>query len=154
MRAFVRSHGDELENASTRFVSLESVGRGDPRYVVSQGLAVSLPMDPQLGRLCEAIAFAGDGDERPVEAVRDGSISAAWVARAYGYPAIAVTCREEGRTLPLHHHTPADVPANVDPGAIERAASFVEQLVRLLDRDLARKPTPAASSSRRSRAAA
>lgn len=152
MRSFVRTHGDELDKASTRFVSLESVGRGDPRYVVSQGLAASLPMDPELGRLCEAIALAGDGDERPVEAVRDGSISAAWVARAYGYAAIAVTCREGGRALPLHHHTPADAPANVDPEAIERAASFVEQLVRLLDRDIARKSAPTQRS--RSRAAA
>lgn len=138
MRSFVRSHREGLDRGTTRFVSLESVGRGDPRFVRSQGLAISLPMDPELGRLCEAIALAGSDPDHEAAGMRDGSISAAWVARAYGYPAIAITAREEGRALPPDHHTPADVPADLDPAAIERAATFAEQLVRLLDRDLAR----------------
>jgi len=137
MRSFVRSHREELRSGEARFISLESVGRGEPRFVVSQGLAVSLPMDPELSSLCEAIALATD--EHVPEPMRDGFISAAWVARAYGHAAIAITSREAGRALPKNHHTPADGPANVDLEAIERAAAFAEQLVRLLDRDLVRR---------------
>jgi len=146
MRAFVRSHRDELRDERAQFISLESVGRGDPRFIVSQGLAVSLPMDPELVRMGQAVALAGDEDNHPVEAMRDGLISAAWVARAHKHPAIAITCREDGRFLPEGHHTPADLPATVDPEAIERAAAFAEQLVRLLDRDLTRKESRVVAS--------
>lgn len=139
MRSFVRSHRKDLDREGTWFVSLESVGRGEPRFVVSQGPAVSLPMDRELAGLCEAIALAADSDEPSAGSIRSGSISAAYVAAAYKLRAIAITCREGDRAVPEGHHTPRDTPDAVDPVAIERAATFVEQLVRLLDRDVTRR---------------
>ena len=57
MREFVRSHRDELDREATWFVALESVGVGAPRFVVSAGPAVSVPMDRELVSLAEAIAL-------------------------------------------------------------------------------------------------
>jgi len=146
-RSFLRSHRKELDRKATRFVSLESVGRGEPRFALSGGLAVSLPLDTQLAELCAAVAIARDSGEDGFDAepIRDARITAAIVARAYRYPAIAITCREPGRTLPAGHHTPADVPDNIDPAAIERAAGFVVDAIRLLDRDLGRSRATAAA---------
>ncbi len=147
MRAFVRSHRRDLEPGTTYFVSLESVGRGDPRYVLSQGLAVSLPLDPELAGLCEAIEIADAGERLRPEAIRDGRISAAFVARTYGYPAIAITSREGTEALPVGHHTPDDTPSSVAPDAIERVVSFTVELVQLLDRDLSRRASGQAPAS-------
>jgi Peptidase family M28 len=148
MRSFVRSHRGEYGKPTTRFVSFESVGRGEPRFAISQGLAVSLPLDPDLAELCAAVAIAHDGGEDPYDAepIRDGRASAAMTARAYGFPAIAITCREGDEALPAGHHTPSDAPASIDPEAVDRAAGFAVEAIRLLDRDLGR-PTPAAAAA-------
>jgi hypothetical protein len=142
-RSFVRSHRRDLDRATTRFVSFESVGRGEPRFALSGGLAVSLPLDPKLAELCAAVAIAHDtgADAFDAEPRRDGRATAAIVARAYRYAAIAITCREPGEALPAGHHTPADVPSSVDPEAVERAARFAVEAIRLLDRDLGREPS-------------
>jgi len=143
MRCFVRAHRKQLREEGAIVVSLESVGRGDPRFAVSQGPAVSLPMDRELAGLCEAIALAAGPEDPPIAPIRTGTTSAAYVAAAHKLRAMAITCREEGHALPQAHHTPRDTPAAVDPAAIERAAAFAERLVRLLDRDLTRAKAPA-----------
>ncbi len=138
-RSFVRGHRKQLDPATTRFVSFESVGRGQPRFALSGGLAVSLPLDTQLAELCAAVAIAHDGEGAfDAEPIRDARATAAIVARAHRYPAIAITCREPGLALPAGHHTPDDVPANVDPAAIACAARLAADVIRLLDRDLGR----------------
>ena len=144
MRAFVRAHRKRLREEETVVIALEAVGRGDPRFAVSMGPAVTVPMDRELVSLSEAVALASEDDA--VLPFRTGATSAAYVAAAYKLRAMAITCREEGSPLPDGHHTRRDVPAAVDPAAIERAATFTEQLVRLLDRDLSRSATGAASA--------
>jgi hypothetical protein len=140
-RSFVRTHRKELDRATTRFVSFESVGRGQPRFALSGGLAVSLPLDTALAELCAAVAIARDADEDfDAEPIRDARATAAIVARAYRFPAIAITCREDGRALPPGHHTPAELLDTVDPEAVERAAQLAADAIRLLDRDLGRAP--------------
>jgi Peptidase family M28 len=140
MRSFVRTHRQGLDKATTRFISFESVGRGEPRFGLSQGLAVSLPFDSELIELCAAVAIAHDvgEDAYDAEPIRDGRISAAHVARAYGYRATSITCREGSEALPRGYHTPDDTPDGVDPDAVARAAEFAVEVVGLLDRDLAR----------------
>ena len=137
IRAFVRRHRKELDRERTWFVSLESVGRGSPRWVVSQGPAVTLPMSPELGGLCEALSEGPDGEAR-AEPLRDGRTSAAFVARAYKFRALPLTCREPGRAVPEDFHTPGDTPGNVDPASVEAAAGLALDLIRLLDRDRGR----------------
>ena len=138
MRAFVRSHRKRLARDATWFISLESVGRGEPRFLLSQGPAVSLPMDPRLAGLVDAID--GEDGEPRAEPIRDGGTSAAFVARAYGYKALPLTAREPGRALPEHHHTPEDTPAETDPASIAAVAALAADTIRLLDRDLGREP--------------
>jgi hypothetical protein len=141
MRAVIRSRRKGLNRANTWFISLESVGRGQPRWFVSQGPAVSLPLDRELAELCQALAASGDDDAK---SMRDGRTSAAFVARAYKFRALALTCREPGRALPDGFHTPRDTPEGVDPAAVEAAAALASDLIRLLDRDVGRRaPDPA-----------
>jgi hypothetical protein len=146
MRAFLRSHRKELDRPRTRFVSFESVGRGTPRFAVSGGLAVSLPLDRELAEACAAVAAAGadDGDSG-AEPIRDARITAAIVARAHRHRAIAVTCREPGRALPVGHHTPGDLPDAVDDEAVAAAAELAAGAIRLVDRTLGRAPTDSAA---------
>ena len=139
MRAFVRSHKGELERDATWFVSLEAVGAGAPRFAISQGPAVSVPLDRELAGLAEALALASENEAGP-SAIRTGTTSAAFVATTRGYRALAISCRREGEaTLPAGHHSGTDTPDRIDPASIEAAATFAEQLVRLLDRDVARR---------------
>ena len=58
-RAFVRSHRKELDQTTTAFVNVDSVSSGEVAYEVSQGPVISLPHDPQLIELCEALSDAG-----------------------------------------------------------------------------------------------
>jgi hypothetical protein len=105
---------------------------------------VTLPLDPELAGLCAALA-GEDGGTGPM---RDGRTSAAFVARAYKFRALALTCREPGRALPQGFHTPRDSPAAVGPASVEAAAELAAGIVRLLDRDLGRReadPEPAAT---------
>jgi len=147
-RSWVRSHRRELNRKATRFVSFESTGRGRPRFALSGGLAVSLPLDPGLAELCAAVAIAHDADgDLDAEPIRDGRATAAIVARAYGFKAIAITCREPGQPLPAAHHTPADVPGAVDPEAVAAAARFAVEAIRLLDRDLERSAGSATTAA-------
>ncbi len=138
MRNHLRRHRREIDRESTWFVSLESVGRGDPRWAVSQGPAISLPMDPELAGICAALA-EGTG----AEPMRDGRTSAAFVARANGYRGLAITCREPDRALPEHHHTPADTPDRVNPAAVASASALAVDVIRVLDRELSRRRAPA-----------
>lgn len=147
MRAFLRAHRKQLDRERTRFVSFESVGRGAPRFAVSGGLAVSLPLDRGLAEACAAVAAAAGGEDGGPDAgpIRDARISAAIVARAHRYRAIAITCREPGRTLPVGHHTPGDRPEAVDEAAVAAAADLAAKAIRLIDRDLGRATTGATS---------
>ncbi|KAA0272163.1 MAG: M28 family peptidase [Acidobacteria bacterium] len=142
MGAFLRAHRRDLDRARVRFVSFESVGRGAPRYALSGGLAVSLPLDPGLAAACEA---AG-GDENAAGPIRDARITAAIVARAHRFRAIAITCREPGHALPVGHHTPGDRPETVDGAAVRAAAALAAGAIRLLGRD--REPAGAPEAAK------
>jgi hypothetical protein len=95
-------------------------------------------MDPELTGICDALA-AADDTGAAAEPMRDGRTSAAFVARANGYRGLAITCREPGRALPEHHHTPADTPERVDPESVAAASSLAVGVVRVLDRELSRR---------------
>lgn len=144
MRAFLREHRSTLDRKRTWFISLESIGRGEARYLLSQGPTVSLPLDSELVELSEVLSQGdSDGEGRRAAALRDGGTSAALVARAHGFRALAITCREESQAVPTNHHTPADTPDQIEPAAIARADSLVVDVIRLLDRDLSRRAASA-----------
>lgn len=143
MRNFIRSHRRRLDPGTTWFISLESAGRGEPRFLRSGGPAVSLPFDPGLTAIVGALA--GEGERPRAAPMRDGRTSAAFVARAYGYRALPLCCREPGRALPEYHHTPEDVTARIDPGAIAALAALATDAIRSLDRDVGRAEPEAAT---------
>ena len=140
MRAFTRAHKDELDPFKTIVLAIDSVGKGDVRWVTSEGLTISFEMDARVTQLCEAIAEADSAEENRYRAapLRHGYITDALAARVGGLRASAISCLEPGAITPANHHTPQDVPAAIDPGAMKRAANFTLDLVRALDRDLAR----------------
>src|SRR5262249_24451766 len=68
-RAFVRRHRKEFDRAATAFVNVDSVSYGQVAYEISQGAVISLPHDPQLIELCEALGTAqspGEPGARPI----------------------------------------------------------------------------------------
>ena len=140
MRSFARTHKDELDPFKTIVLVIDSVGRGDVRWVNAEGLTISFDMDARVSQLCEAIAEADRSDENRYRAapLRHGYATDALAARVAGLRAGAITCLEPGAILPANHHTSGDVPDAIDPKALDRAEGFTLELIRALDRDLAR----------------
>jgi hypothetical protein len=141
MRAFLRSHGQELDRERTYFLNLDSVGGGELRYVTGQGLAVTYGLDRRLIELCAAIADADreDGNRFDARPWRSGFATDALPARIAKLRATAITCLADGSVLPAHYHRPEDMPQRVDRDALDRAHDFVLELVRALDRDVGRR---------------
>lgn len=140
MRSFTRTHKDELDPFKTIVLAIDSVGVGDVRWTVGEGMTVSFDMDVRVAQLSEAIAEADrEGSNRYRAApLRHGYATDALAARVGGLRASAITCLEPGAITPANFHTPRDVPGAIDPQALERAEGFTLDLIRALDRDLAR----------------
>jgi hypothetical protein len=148
MREFVRSHRDELDPETTWFLDLEGVGDGYVRFTVSQGRVVSFGMASRLTELCDAIADAdreGEGTYRAAP-LRSGFSSGSLPPLLAGYPATTVTCLREGELTPARYRTKEDVPDAIDPDALVRGHDFALDLVRALDRDLARRAEAAGAA--------
>ncbi|MDQ3759921.1 MAG: hypothetical protein M3331_08285, partial [Actinomycetota bacterium] len=150
-----RTHKDELDPDKTIVLAIDSVGSGDVRWVTSEGLTISFEMDNRVGQICEAIADADrEGENRfRAAALRHGFVTDALAARVAGLRASAITCLEPGAITPARHHSPTDTADAIDPQSLERAEAFTLELIRALDRDLARseerpsKPVHAASGA-------
>lgn len=141
MRSFLRRHADELKSSSTWIVNINSVGRGDVRYATAEGLAVSFDFRSRLTQVCEAIADSDreDGENRyRASAVKHGFATDALAARVRKLKATTITCIEPKAIAPANYHLPSDVPAAIDPEAIERAHDFTLAVIRTLDADLGR----------------
>jgi hypothetical protein len=135
MRAYLRAHRRELDRERTAFVCLDTVGNGRVRFESSAGWIVSFDLDRRLVELCAAIA---DSDERFGAApLRHGVAGDSIQPRLRRFPALGITCLDEDGYAP-HYHLPTDTPEAVDPRALDRAHDFTLQLVRMLDRDVAR----------------
>ncbi len=141
MRAFVRAHRKVLERESTYVLNLDSVGRGDVRFAVGEGPAVTYELDSRLTELCTAIALADseNGNRFRAAPLRHGFASDALPSRLARIPATTISCLEPGALVPANYHTPDDRPGELDPKALERAHGFALELVRQLDRDVARR---------------
>jgi peptidase M28-like protein len=141
MRAFVREHGKELDRETTYFLNLDSVGRGEVRYVTGEGLAVSFAMDRRLVELCSAVATADRERDRRFAAkpLAWGFAGDGLPIRLARFPVTTITTLEPGALVAANYHRPEDVPERVDRAALDRAHGFALELVRALDRDLGRR---------------
>jgi hypothetical protein len=140
MRGFLRAHRSGPDRASTFFVNLDSVGRGEVRYVTGEGLALSFAMDRRVIELCDAVAAGRGGDRGPGgRPLAWGFATDALPARLAHYPCTTITTIERGALLPAASHRLDDVPGRLDPMALDRAQAFALDLVRALDRDADRR---------------
>ena len=141
MRAFLRARRKDLDRGSTYFLNLDSLGRGQVRYLTGEGLAVSFAMDRRLVELCSAIAAADrEGEERfGAEPLARGFASDALPVRLARLPATTITTLEPGALVAANYHRAEDVPGRIDPDALDRAHDFTLELVRQLDREAGRR---------------
>jgi hypothetical protein len=142
MRSFLRRHSDELTPRTTWIVNIDSVGRGDVRYATGEGLAVSFDFRSRLTEVCEAIAEAdtNDGENRyRASPIKHGFATDAFAARIRKLRTTTITCVEPKAVVPANYHLPSDVPAAIDPDALERAHDFTLSVIHALDADLGRK---------------
>jgi len=144
MRAFVRARRKQFDSERTYVINVDSVSHGALNYEVSEGAAVSLPLDGELVELCEALAGSGDG--LAAEPLRYSLLDDALPARNAGMHAITIRATGGGSPAPWYH-TNEDTPERVDEEALSRATEFVVALARLLDRDAGRRaPAPPAQA--------
>jgi hypothetical protein len=154
-RAFVRARRKEFDRATTAFVNVDSVSFGQVAYEVSQGPVISLPHDPQLIELCEALSASGAAGGDGARPIRHPLLDDAMPARARRMRAITLRTTDPDGNLAPWYHTHDDVPERVDAEALTRATDFLVSLARLVDRDAGRQtgatgtsPPPAATAER------
>lgn len=140
MRSFLRTHRKRLDPATTWVINIDSVGRGDVRYATGEGLAVTFEYGSRLTELCAAIAEADrEGHRRyRASALRHGFATDALAARIRRLRATTITCLEPDAVLPANYHLPSDLPAVIEPAALDRAHGFALDLISALDTDLGR----------------
>jgi hypothetical protein len=141
-RAFIRSRRKEFDRATTAFVNVDSVSFGQVAYEISQGPVISVPHDPQLIELCEALATAGGTDGDRARPIRHPLLDDALPPRVRRMRAITLRTTDADGNLAPWYHTQDDVPDRVDSAALARATEFVIALVRLIDRDAGRRHSP------------
>lgn len=137
MRGWLRANRAEIERDRTVIVNVSSVSYGSVHYTASEGAVISMPMDPSLIELCEALATAGATGGPPARPVRLPVVTDALPARVRRLRTISVLGLDQGLPPPWHH-TPEDTPERVNAGSVTRATDFVIALARLLDREAGR----------------
>src|SRR4051794_21555737 len=154
-RAFVRSRRKELDRATTAFVNVDSASFGQVAYETSQGPVISLPHDPQLIELCQALGESGAAGPEGAHPIRHPLLDDAMPARVRRMRAITLRTTDPDGNLAPWYHTHEDVPERVDDEALTRATDFLVSLARLIDRDVGRvsaansAPPPPATTAER-----
>jgi hypothetical protein len=149
-RAFVRARRKVFDRATTAFVNVDSVSFGQVAYEISQGPVISLPHDPQLIELCEALSASGAAGPAGARPIRHPLLDDALPARIRRMRAITLRTTDPDGNLAPWYHTHDDVPGRVDSEALTKATEFLVSLARLIDRDAGRaadtptSPPPAA----------
>jgi Iap family predicted aminopeptidase len=141
MRSFLRAHRKTLEPDRTYVINLDSVGRGDVRFVTGEGLAVTYELESRLTELASAVAEADAAEEETsAKPLRHGFATDALPAQLRRIPATTITCLEPRALVPANYHSQRDIPKALDPEAMRRAHDFALSLIRLLDREAGRRP--------------
>jgi hypothetical protein len=136
MRGFVRRHRRSLDKARTVFVNLDEVGAGRVRYTRREGALLAVRSHVQLVEICEEIAEDDEEEDSfGARALVNRTQSDGGAARARGYPAITITCRNVLDYVPDHHQT-TDTPGRVEQAALERALGFCGELLERVDAQL------------------
>jgi hypothetical protein len=122
MRAFLKRHADRLEPDRTVFVGVDEVGAGEVRFARREGALVTIKAHQQLLELAGQIVEDGAAAE-PLVSRR---ASDAYAARAAGFPALTITCRERRDYAP----------SRVDERAMRAAEDFCAELIERIDAEI------------------
>ena len=87
----------------------------------------------QLVEICEEVAE--DDEQASARPLVNRTQSDGGAARARGYPAITITCRNVLDYVPDHHQA-TDTPGRVEQAALERALGFCGELLERVDAQL------------------
>ena len=120
--------GLEVDKASTQFLNVTGIGSGTLRYVTGEGMLHVYPAGRELVKIAES--HAAEFSARPM--VYRGLPTDALIPMARGYNAMTVMATAED-DLPGQWNRETDTLAEVDPETAERAADFVESIVRGID---------------------
>jgi hypothetical protein len=131
MRAFVRRHRRELDRGSTIFLNVDIAGNGTVRYLTKEGFVIAYAYHPTLVEICDEIRDRDEG-RYGARSMVSRNATDALAARAAGYPAISVTCRNALDYAP-NYHQPTDTPDRIEPEALERAYGFCCELIERID---------------------
>jgi hypothetical protein len=131
MRAFLKRHRKELARGRTVILNVDEVGAGTVRYTRREGLVLAARSHVQLVALCDQIAEDDEG-YFGARGLVSRTVSDGAAARAAGFSAITVGCRNALDYVP-HHHQSTDTPDRVEDEALERAFGFCSELVERLD---------------------
>jgi peptidase M28-like protein len=133
MRELVRKHRRELDAERTVFLNVDIAGNGTVRYMTKEGFVIAYRYHPALIELCDQIAESDEeemrfGARRMVSRMATDGLA----ARAAGYPAITITCRNALDYAP-NYHQPTDTPDRIELEALDRAYWFCCELIERLD---------------------
>ncbi len=145
LRRHLRSRRRELRPANTIVLGIAAAGSGRPRWWDSDGPLVPLRYLARLRGLAAqaggaapgATASPGPAAARPH---RGRGTSPALPARARRMPALTIGCLD-ARGLAPRSHQAGDIPAALDPAALDALLQFALTLVDAIDADLARGAT-------------
>lgn len=121
---------------------LDACGSGTPVWWTRDGLVLPLAYHPRLTAL--AAEVAARQPRLGARAVQGRAATGARAARAVGWPAIAIGCRD-AQDLAPHAGTERDTAEHVDPEAMAGCLEFALALVMALDRELAAAPPAVAA---------
>jgi len=138
--AWLDAHRHQLRSVPTQFLNLDTLGYGRPRYLHSEcGLSGVLRRYPRaLLDGCARVAAALDLDGAGPHRLPTQTDGLSFLAR--GIPGITLTTFEDGMRLP-HYHCLSDRAEHLDFDVTCQATEFAWQLLLVLTRDGADRPT-------------
>jgi hypothetical protein len=134
LRRYLRARRSEQTAANTIVLGIAACTEGSPRWWTSDGALVPLRYARPLARLCATVA--GEEPELGAGPNPGRGMAPALSARLLRRPAISIGCLDE-HGIVARSHRPDDVPAGVEPTAIDAGVQFGLMLVDEIDAWLA-----------------
>ncbi len=132
----VAEHGEELGEA--RFINLDNIGAGNPRYTTHEGMLTRFASDPELVEQAGLVASTySELGFAPVSNTIMSTDAVALMAR--GHRAISLRAEDDNRLLP-NWHWPTDVVENIQPKTVSAMVRFTLGLLQLIDAGVAAAP--------------
>jgi hypothetical protein len=131
MTSFMQAHQYELNPATTYFINLDNLGKGQLRYITGEGMLTVYPSSAELVCIAERLAseerFSGVGPHVYRLATLD-----ALVASSRGYKVLSLMALDHSGNI-AHWHWTTDTLENVDSAVAEKAADFAYGIVSILN---------------------